>query len=239
MSGRWRATDPLRPHPGAEWGANGKGGRDTVGGIADCSAVIGVRSVLNRPGGKSVSVLFSDRTAGRTRAHIRQVRSSLHRRHPASCGPDPGRGLRPPIPALPLAWTDPALPASFFRQPVYNLPSAAFQKGWDLGSVASEPPAFSGTSRESWDSMARVGFSAQAIEWRPDGGCVFLGRRRHSQGSNGSTTGFVACKDLLAGINRSIGRVATAASIGGVVISRRVPGEGDGGEDVATTKLPL
>jgi hypothetical protein len=50
-------------------------------------------------------------------------------------------------------------------------------------------------------------------------------------------TGFVARENMLPGIIRPIGRVATAASIGDAVISRRVPGEGDGGVDVATTNL--
>ena len=51
-------------------------------------------------------------------------------------------------------------------------------------------------------------------------------------------TGFVVCKNMLAGIIRPIGHVATAASVGRVVISIRVPGGRDGGADVATTKLP-
>jgi hypothetical protein len=49
--------------------------------------------------------------------------------------------------------------------------------------------------------------------------------------------GLVAYKTLLAGIIRPIGRAATVGSVGGAVISRRVPGEGDGGVDVATTNF--
>jgi hypothetical protein len=50
--------------------------------------------------------------------------------------------------------------------------------------------------------------------------------------------GCVICNDMSADIIRPIGRVATAASVGGVVISRRVPRGRNGRADVATTKHP-
>ena len=50
--------------------------------------------------------------------------------------------------------------------------------------------------------------------------------------------GSVSDKNMLTALIRSIGHVATDASVGRGVISRRVPEEGDGGADVATTKLP-
>jgi hypothetical protein len=50
--------------------------------------------------------------------------------------------------------------------------------------------------------------------------------------------GFVMHKNMFVVIIRPTGRAATAASVGGVVISRCVTDEGDGGANVATTKLP-
>jgi hypothetical protein len=47
----------------------------------------------------------------------------------------------------------------------------------------------------------------------------------------------IPCEIMWVGIIRLIGQVATVASVGGLVISRRVPGEGDAGADAATTKL--
>jgi hypothetical protein len=64
-----------------------------------------------------------------------------------------------------------------------------------------------------------------------------LGQKAAFAGIGWLDLGFVAYKNLLAGIIRPIGRAATAASVGGAVISRRVPGEGDGGVDVATTNF--
>jgi hypothetical protein len=51
-------------------------------------------------------------------------------------------------------------------------------------------------------------------------------------------TGFVMRENMLAGIIRPVGRMATVASVGGVVISLRVPRGQNGGADVWTTKLP-
>ena len=68
-------------------------------------------------------------------------------------------------------------------------------------------------------------------------GVPLLGQEAALAGIGSLNTGFVAYKNKLASVIGAIGRAANAASVGGAVISRRVPGEGDGGVDVATTNF--